>query len=494
MAPTTSIVEPFHKPMLFVTLWLSHVFAAYSVNMGSTSNTTSADYEIFKTDNSFHSGNLSALAKTFAGFAAQIPQTAYKKLSSKTTQPGRVISFRDWGEVLSADPGFTATSSLPKAVESSAGEIKPGSLVRATPMALFGAVQTFNPASAYRIEYVTEDSNGRLITATAGVCLSGSQWLGGPRPVIGFAPSTQVVAPHCNPSHTCTTPLKIFPKTPIDAIIAYELPVINYLLARGSDVVLIDYPRNNHLGIQYYCDSISAAHALFDALRAARQLGISADAPVRVWGFSQGWGAASWVAQLPNYAPDVNPKAAVIGAPPSSFAELLEKIDGGMVMGVIAYCVAGLIASREELAAEIIPTTLSSQGLQDIFNIAMTCAGGTVLGNAYHSSASWTKSGKQLAQVLPELAEVSKEFDRQRIGGIRPAFKTLLWDSVNDDVIPFGQVRKVRDEWIHRGADIVWHSNPLRSFPGRSGMDHYLPYFQSFTAYADWLFDELWFS
>ncbi|EEW49721.1 secretory lipase [Corynebacterium efficiens YS-314] len=426
-------------------------------------------------------GNHAATRRVLLPLIDESARSLTRLLTGRQRRPDRA------GSQIIPDP--TAVPDFGTAT--SAPGMEPGTLVNVAPLRVLGTRGELNPASSYRFEYITEDPTGRAITATGGVCLSKTPHLRDtPRPVVAFAPSTQGVAAHCDPSHTCAIGLSVFPDRPVDAIAAYELPVLTWFLAQGVDVIFIDYPRDPVAGIQYYCDSITAAGALVDAIRAARHLGITPDQPLGLWGFSQGGGAVGWAAQLSRTTPDINPIAAVVGAPPSDLPGVLRAVDGGMLTGVIAYAVAGLAATRPELHDEILPV-LTSHGLTEILRNIATCAGGTVITSAYENTTSWTTTGQSLGDILDDLPGVLREFERQQLGRITPGIPVLLWGSTHDDVIPVHQVRDVRDRWVARGADVTWHESGLPRVPGRTGLNHFGPYFRHLTDHSGWLLDRL---
>lgn len=83
------------------------------------------------------------------------------------------------------------------------------------------------------------------------------------------------------------------------------------------------------------------------------------------------------------------------------------------------------------------------------------------------------------------------EFERQQLGHTTPGIPVLLWGSTHDDVIPIQQVRDVRDRWADLGADVTWHESGLPRAPGRTGMNHFGPYFRHLTDHSGWLLDRL---
>ncbi|WP_053546144.1 lipase family protein [Corynebacterium deserti] len=418
----------------------------------------------------------STLWKTLSPLMYEGSSSVFRRVTKKSPRPKRTNG-------ASVDvPTFGAPMRTPG--------LEHGTLVNAAPLKVLGARGDPNPTSAYRIEYITGDSQGRAITATGGVLFSHQPWPHGPRPVIAMAPSTQGVAQHCDPSHTCAIGLNVFYSKPYDVIAAYELPVILWFLAQGIDVVFIDYPRDPLAGIQYYCDSIAAAKALFDAVLAAQHLGLSSGAPLGLWGFSQGGGATGWAAQLTDYAPSLHPRAAVVGAPPVSLFDVLDKVDGGLLTGVIAYAIAGLMISTPELYDEIMPT-LNAHGLHEVTANVSTCAGGSLITSGYEHTHSWTYSGQSLSDVLDDLPYVTAEFEKQRLGRIAPTIPVLLWGSRNDDVIPVEPIRTLRNQWSDLGADLTWHESRAPLVPGRTGLNHFGPYFRNLEKYSGWLIDQL---
>lgn len=432
-------------------------------------------YELLDDTVVIRSGNMHATWRTLSPLLQQGGAAVTRRVLGISPRPGRTAGFENV-------PDFGAVIRTP--------DLAHGTLVNAASLKVLGARGEPNPASSYRFEYITGDSQGRAITATGAVLFSVQPWTRGPRPVIAMAPSTQGVAQHCDPSHTCAIGLNFFYRRPFDAIVAYELPVILWFLAHGMDVVFIDYPRDPIAGIQYYCDSIAAAKSLFDAVLASWHLGLSPEAPLGLWGFSQGGGATGWAAQLHDYAPELHPRAAVVGAPPVDLFSVLKTVDGGLLTGVIAYAIAGLGASSPELFNEIMPV-LNSRGRSDVLSNITTCAGGSLLRSRYSTTSTWTNRGEPLADILDDLPRVVAEFEKQKLGQIAPTIPVLLWGSRNDDVLPIEPIRELRDQWSAKGASLTWHESQVPRVPGRTGLNHFGPYFKNLEKYSGWLMDHL---
>lgn len=363
----------------------------------------------------------------------------------------------------------------------------PGTLVRARRMRSVGTRGPLNPAESLRFEYVTTDSSGRLITAT-GAYFQPHRRNG---TVIAFVPSTQGVARHCDPSLSCTLGLNAWWTQPRDLVVAYEQPAINYLLASGSAVILIDYPRDPTLGWQLYCDHPSGARALADAVRACRQLGVD-DSSLGLWGFSQGGGAVAKMLEEPEYAPDVTPAAAVVGAPPADLHAVLKHVDGSMVTGVIAYTVAGLMVTSPEIRDEVLGQ-LNGHGIDELITNATTCTGGSVLSSGWTSTSTWSHDGRTLGEIATDLPSTIAEIHRRQLGAAAPRVPVRLWGSRNDDIIPFSAVEETLRSWRRLGAgDLVdWQERRLPRIPGRTGLNHFAPYFQGLRGDVGWLLEQV---
>ncbi|OIR45650.1 lipase family protein [Corynebacterium sp. NML130628] len=361
----------------------------------------------------------------------------------------------------------------------------PGTLLQATPIRPVGLQNRLNRADAFRIEYVTTDEHDRVMSATGAVFLSKRPWRGnGHRPSIAFAPSTQGVAPACDPSYSCTVGVRLRRK-PLDLIAAYEQPAINMLLATGANVVLTDYPRDPEDNVQLYCFHRAAAHALADAVRASTELGCGVE-KLGLWGFSQGGGAAASWLERPEYAPELDLRAAVVGAPPADLLAMLDQIDGTLPSIMILYAVAALLASDVEIAEELMPR-LSPVGMSAVILDANLCAVGAVIRHAWANTSLWTNSGIPMSALLEDLPKTAAALEANALGTRTPLDIPLrLWGSRNDDIVPWQVVVELGKKW---GRPVQMRKLP--KLPGRTGINHFTPYFQHLRKDIVWLLDML---
>ncbi|QNQ90212.1 triacylglycerol lipase [Corynebacterium poyangense] len=425
----------------------------------------------------YYSGATSALIRTLIPLVSDTAQGMARRILFRSPQPPHAHDVD-----ASLAPSFSSPAEL--------AHYQRGELLSAQHQPVLGTHNLYNPATSYHFSYVTEDARGRKLAATGAAFFSHRTHPFGIRPTIAFAPSTQGVASHCDPSVSCVVGVAGYIKPALDAIVSYEQPVINYFLARGANVVITDYPRDPDLGIQLYCDHQSGAFALWDAVLAAQSLGLNPEAPVGVWGFSQGGGAGAALVEHLSTQSQCSAHAAVIGAPPSRLDEVLSYVDGGLATGVIAYTTAGLLVSSADIRSEILGQ-LDNSGLKKVLDASTTCSIGVALHYGWQNSSQWTTSHRRLAELLDETPAVKRELEDRRLGKTPPTMPVLLWGSTHDDVVPISQVRELKQLWEKQGARIQWRENSLPRIPGRSCINHFLPYYQHFTSDASWLLDHL---
>lgn len=143
-------------------------------------------------------------------------------------------------------------------------------------------------AAAYRIIYRSRDRDDRDIAVSGLAVLPPAIDGARERPVVSWGHGTTGIASGCAPSR--------LPARAFDGIDG-----LHALLAKGYVMVATDYQGLGEPGQHPYLVGASEAHAMIDAVRAARTLpGAHAGARYATWGFSQGGHAAlftGWVAR-----------------------------------------------------------------------------------------------------------------------------------------------------------------------------------------------------
>ncbi|MFD5868705.1 lipase family protein [Corynebacterium sp. NPDC060344] len=390
--------------------------------------------------------------------------------------------------VLAAAPAAHALGPFPEIPARAAGA---GALVDQGPFEIAGGNDAWN-ADAQRFSYRSTDSQGRATVDSAIRVTPRTPWTGpGPRPVVLIAPGTQGMGVKCDPSQAPAAGIGFF-GTPPDASLSYEAIFMKDHVDRGASVIMIDHHRSLDDGTSQYVDNIASGQSLLDAGVAARELGDATDAPTAIYGYSQGGSAAGWAAEHEmTYAPELNIVAAAAGAPPSDLNAVLDSVDGGLLMGVLAYAANGVLSKDPELRDEIYNDILNDRGRQWLDANNEACVVGTILNSGFTDTRTLTVDGSSLKEVLARFPEITAELERQKLGKGTPAVPTMLYSSVGDDVIPIGQVRELRDTWQAKGAPLTYVEDQTPMIPGQIAVGHGPALLANVVQVVDFLWERL---
>lgn len=296
-----------------------------------------------------------------------------------------------------------------------------------------------------RVLYKTTNRAGEAIAVSGTVMVPKTRWIGfGKRPVIGFAAGTQGMADRCAPSRQFSEGLE------------YEAIAIEGLLARGYAVAMTDYEGLGTAGIHTYMDRVSQGRAVLDAVRAAQKLGLGIDAnsPVGLQGYSQGGGAAASAAELAaSYAPDLKIKGAVVGAVPADLGAVARNLDGSLWSAFGFFALRGLAASYD---FDFTPY-LNDKGIAAMTGVEQDCVF-DLFDNAFTKSETLTKDGRAIGDIITE-QPISSMVADQKIGNIKPRVPVLVTHSRLDDTIPYSVGRAMAKSWCGKGANVRMSTN-----------------------------------
>ncbi|MFF8974198.1 alpha/beta fold hydrolase [Streptomyces sp. NPDC014995] len=381
---------------------------------------------------------------------------------------------------------YTPPASLPAA---------DGALVRTErlPLALsLPGVDGPLPGRATRLMYKSTDSTGQPMAVTGAYIEPAAAWKGsGPRPLVALAPGTMGQGDQCAASLGLERPLLLNGQT---LSVGYENLAIYRLLARGIAVVVTDYAGLGTTDrLHTYVNRVDEAHAVLDAVRAARALdgtSLTHDSRVGLFGYSQGGGATAAAAELqPSYAPDVPLAGTYTGAAPADLAAVTEAIDGGDLAGALGWSVNGFVQSDPALKP-IADAHLNAAGKAALEDLSTMCVGDALL--AYNSarSTAWTTDGRSLGDIIETEPTLKAFLAEQRIGTLRPASPVRVATGTADDLVPHAQTRELAVAWCAKGADVTY--KPVVLLPlGRSLLNHFAPLLADQGAAISWLTDRL---
>jgi len=221
----------------------------------------------------------------------------------------------------------------------------PGDVVSAGPGAFSADPLLRLPMPGVRathVVYRSTDVHGDP-NVVSGTILVPTAPYAGKRPIVGYAVGTHGLGDGCAPSRQMADGVET------------ESAQVMLAIARGWAVALTDYEGLGTPGRHTYVVGPSLGHAVLDAVRAASRagVGLAADAPVLIWGYSEGGAAATWAAQLQSsYAPELRLLGTAAGGVPADVEVVARHLDGGAFFGFGVSALMGLDAAFPQLDLE----------------------------------------------------------------------------------------------------------------------------------------------
>ncbi|MGY2018973.1 lipase family protein [Nocardia gipuzkoensis] len=358
--------------------------------------------------------------------------------------------------------------------------VEPGAIVKTAPMALFATVPTDRgwPGEAQHVMYASRLQDGSPVAVSGTFIDAAGPWQGpGPRPTVVIAPGTSGQGDRCAMSVAFSTGATVFTDPSPSLSANQELPASAVWSGLGARVLVTDYIGLGTPGMHTYANRIEAAHAVLDGVRAAHNLsGAGAETPVVLWGYSQGGGATAAAAEMaPQYAPELNLKGAWAGGPVADLAAILERIDGALIGGAIGFAINGLLARYPELSKAVDRVT-SPAGRAMLETLSDECIGDIITRHPFMKTSSLTNDGRSLTEHLAAIPEAAPALAELRVGSLLPATPVLITSGLNDDTVPYGQARRLAEDWCAKGATVTFRTNDLPPiFSGATIPNHFGP-------------------
>ncbi|WP_039804182.1 lipase family protein [Nocardia araoensis] len=355
-----------------------------------------------------------------------------------------------------------------------------GAIVKTKPMALFATLPTDQgwPGEAQHVMYTSRLQDGSPVAVTGTFIDATGPWQGpGPRPTVVIGPGTSGQGDRCAMSVAFSTGLALFGDPSPGLSANQEMPASALWSGLGARVLVTDYIGLGTPGIHTYANRIEQAHAVLDGVRAANNLaGVGPETPVVLWGYSQGGGATAAAAEMqPDYAPELNLKGTWAGGPVADLAAILERIDGSLISGAIGFAINGLLARYPELQKAVDRVT-SPAGRAMLETLSDECIGDIIIRHAFLKTSSLTDDGRSLTEHLAEIPEAAPALAELRVGNLTPATPVLITSGRNDDTVPYGQARRLAEEWCAKGAAVTFRTNDLPPIlPGATIPNHFGP-------------------
>ena len=198
--------------------------------------------------------------------------------------------------------------------------------------------------TATQLLYRTTDMNGVPEATVTTVIAPAERAPGQVCPVLSYQCAIDAVTSRCFPSYA----LRRWALAP-GALAQLEFFLISAALAEGWAVSVPDHEGpNGAWGTPY-----EPGYRVLDGLRAAlnsEKLGLSAEAPIGLWGYSGGGLATAWAAEVSgSYAPELNIVGAVLGSPVGDLGHTFRRLNGSFYSGLPAMVVAALSHAYPDL-------------------------------------------------------------------------------------------------------------------------------------------------
>jgi alpha-beta hydrolase superfamily lysophospholipase len=325
---------------------------------------------------------------------------------------------------------------------------EPGTVLRSrdVELAFLGLIP--QPVRAVQLLYRTMDMNGEPEATATTVIVPAELSPERPCPLLSYQCAIDAMSSRCFPSYALRRKAKA-----LGAIGQLELFLIIAAVAEGWAVSVPDHEGLKGLwGAPY-----EPGYRVLDGIRAAlgsERLGLSAEAPIGLWGYSGGGLASAWAAEMSaEYAPELDIVGAVLGSPVGDLGNTFRRLNGGFLAGLPALVVAALAHIYPDLD-RVIKEHTNEEGRALL----------EALENMTTVEAVVRMAGKNMGQYLDEplenilsTPEVTYVFDNIRLGAAVPTPPVLIVQAVHDYLIDVNDIDVLADAYSAGGARVTYH-------------------------------------
>jgi pimeloyl-ACP methyl ester carboxylesterase len=349
------------------------------------------------------------------------------------TAPGHAAGITAPPAVPPGDTFYTPPVPLPAGV--------PGDVIKARPVNVH--LDPLNliplPVNAWQLLYRSTSATGGAV-AVSGTLLVPRTPYAGVRPLVSYAVGTHGLGDQCAPSRLLATGTE------------NEILLITQALGRGWAVVVTDYEGLGTPGQHTYAVGQSSGRAVLDAARAAARLpgsGVSATAPVGLFGYSQGGQATAFAAELAAaYAPELRIAGVATGGVPADLTAVARFNEGNVGFSLVLAAAAGHAAAYPDVP---LTTILNDAGRATIPRVTSACTVELVTIAPFGRLSDYTTVPDPLSHPRwqARLAE-------NRAGQTAPTAPVYLYHGTLDELIPYSVGESLRRAYCGLGARVQW--------------------------------------
>ncbi|MQY19731.1 lipase family protein [Nocardia macrotermitis] len=350
----------------------------------------------------------------------------------------------------------------------------PGELLRSrvVELAVFGVVPL--RVSAWQLLYRTSDLNGVPEASVTTVLLPRGAVPDGRRPLISFQCAIDALAPQCFPSYALRRGARA-----LGAIPQLEVPLIAAALARGWAVSV---PDHGGPGGRFGAPREPGYRAL-DGIRAALafgSLGLDADTPVALWGYSGGGLATVWAAEVAaRYAPELAIVGAVAGSPVGDPGSAFVRLNGTLFAGFAMVFLAGLRRTYPTLEP-IAQLRVRPRYLDMLAKAEVGVTLPLLARLARRDVGRYSDLDVDTLLGLPEMRRIITDI---RPGVVAPTMPLLIVQGVNDEIIAVADIDALVERYVGAGARVEYLRDRFST--------HFLLQFIAIPTMLDWIADRL---
>jgi len=198
-----------------------------------------------------------------------------------------------------------------------------------------------------------------------------------------------------------------------------------------------------------------AGPIVLDGIRAAKSfeaLGLAADSPVGLIGYSGGGVATAWAAGLqPQYAPELELAGVAIGGIPANLEVTAKAFDGDPVFFPVMF---GAVLSINRVFPQLVPPgLLTEEGVQVSESVKDGCLGNTTDGSGGPSGQMADYAAVEDIYATPGARDVLPKISLPQ-ADIAPVADIYFYHQAADQLAPFAEMQKVADDWCAKGTPV----------------------------------------
>jgi len=325
---------------------------------------------------------------------------------------------------------------------------EPGTVLRSrdVELAFLGLIP--QPVKAVQLLYRTMDMNGIPEAAATTVIVPAELAPERPCPLLSYQCAIDAMSSRCFPSYALRRKAKA-----LGSIGQFELFLILAAVAEGWAVSVPD-----HEGLRgLWGAPFEPGYRVLDGIRAAlscERLGLSAGAPIGLWGYSGGGLASAWAAEMCGaYAPELDIVGAVLGSPVGDLGHTFRRLNGSFLAELPALVVAALAHIYPDLD-RVIKEHTNEEGRALLESLEKMTTVEAVLRMAGKNMGDYLDEPLEDILSTPEVAYV---FDNIKLGAAVPTPPVLIVQAVHDYLIDVNDIDALADAYSAGGARVTYH-------------------------------------